>query len=104
MTDPLDPAHAMAELQAAARRLWAGVPGPPPVLPATLSARQLQALLDDLAARRDQISALRDQLGTFDEQLAGLQTALTPLLEWAKIWSGVERTVTDPWKPPPPPR
>jgi hypothetical protein len=96
MTGPLDPAHAMAELRAAAQRLWAGLPGPPPVLPATLSARQLQALLQDLTARREQIATLREQLGTFDEQLAGLQTALTPLLEWAKIWSGVERSMTEP--------
>jgi hypothetical protein len=86
----------MAELRAAAQRLWAGLPGPPPVLPATLSARQLQALLQDLTARREQIATLREQLGTFDEQLAGLQTALTPLLEWAKIWSGVERSMTEP--------
>jgi hypothetical protein len=94
----------MAQLQAAAQRLWAGLPGPPPpVLPATLSAHQLQALLDDLAARREQITTLREQLGTFDDQLAGLQTALTPLLEWARIWSGVERGVTDPWQPPPTP-
>jgi hypothetical protein len=97
------PDDALANLRAAAQRLWAGLPGAPPVLPATLSAEQLQAVLDDLAVRREQVQALRDQLGAFDEQLAGLQTALGPLLEWTRAWAGVERSVAEAWKLPPPP-
>jgi hypothetical protein len=96
--DPLDP---MAAWSAAVQRLWAGVPGAPPVPPATFSASRLQAVLDDLAARRGQVQALRDQLSAFDEQLAGLEAALAPLLEWTRVWSGVERAVTEVWKPPP---
>ena len=98
--DPLDP---VAAWRAAAQRLWAALPGAPPVPPATFSAARLQAVLDDVAARRGQVQVLRDQLSAFDEQLAGLEAALAPLLEWARAWSGVERAVTEVWKPPPPP-
>jgi hypothetical protein len=83
----------------------AGVPALPDPLvpPATSSAAQLQAVLDDLAARRAQVQALRAQLGLFDEQLAALETSLGPLLEWTRAWAGMERTMTDLWRPPPGP-
>jgi hypothetical protein len=89
---------------------WPAVPGMPDlsallgplVPPATLSARQLQAVLDDLAARRAQVQALRTQLGLFDEQLAALETSLGPVLEWTKAWAGMEQTMTNLWRPPPP--
>ena len=68
--------------------------------PATMSARQLQTVLDDIAARRAQVQALRDQLGLFDEQLAALETSLTPVLEWTRTWAGMEQAMTDLWQPP----
>jgi hypothetical protein len=87
---------------------WPAVPGMPDlsallgplVPPATLSARQLQAVLDDLAARRAQVQALRTQLGLFDEQLAALETSLGPVLEWTKAWAGMEQKMTNLWRPP----
>ena len=47
-----------------------------PATPATMSARQLQAVVDDIAARRSQVQALVAQLKVFDEQLATLETSL----------------------------
>jgi ABC-type transporter Mla subunit MlaD len=70
--------------------------------PATMSARQLQAVVDDIAARRSQVQALVTQLNTFDEQLAALETSLTPLLQWLRTWSELEGAVTDFWAPRPP--
>ena len=83
------------------------IPGMPPMpglsaTPATMSARQLQAVVDDIAARRSQVQALVTQLNTFDEQLAALETSLTPLLQWLRTWSELEGAVTDFWAPRPP--
>jgi hypothetical protein len=83
------------------------VPGAPrmpglPTGPATMSARQLQAVVDDIAARRSQVQALVTQLTAFDEQLAGLETSLQPLLQWLRTWSDLEGSVTDFWTPRPP--
>ena len=83
------------------------IPGMPPMpglsaTPATLSARQLQAVVDDIAARRSQVQALVTQLNTFDEQLAALETSLKPLLQWLRTWSELEGAVTDFWAPRPP--
>ena len=69
------------------------IPGMPPMpglsaTPATMSARQVQALVT--------------QLNTFDEQLAALETSLTPLLQWLRTWSELEGAVTDFWAPRPP--
>jgi hypothetical protein len=87
-----------------------GVPGLPALStvlgpltpPATLSARQLQAVLDDLAARRAQVQALQASLGLFDEQLAALETSLAPVLEWTRAWAGMEQAMTGFWRPPSP--
>ena len=68
--------------------------------PATMSARQLQAVLDDLSARRAQLQAMEAQLRAFDEQLGALETSLVPLRDWAQAWARVEGAVTDPWRPP----
>lgn len=89
---------------------WPAAPGMPDISallgplvpPATLSARQLQAVLDDLAARRAQVQALRTQLGLFDEQLAALETSLGPVLEWTQAWAGMEQKMTSLWRPPSP--
>ncbi len=86
---------------------WTGATGarPPtlpslPTPPATLSARQLQAVVDDIAARREQVQALRAQLEVFEEQLGTLEASLLPLLEWTRAWAGLEGAVTDLWRGP----
>ena len=78
-----------------------GMPGMPP-MPATMSARQMQAIVDDIGARRSQVQALVTQLTVFDEQLATLETSLQPLLQWLTTWSDLEGAVTDFWTPKPP--
>jgi hypothetical protein len=80
------------------------IPGMPPIsgmpaTPATMSARQLQAVVDDIAARRSQVQALVAQLTAFDEQLGALETSLRPLLQWLRTWSDLEGAVTDFWTP-----
>ena len=109
------PADLAAQLRAAADRLMAGwtsmagaggtaaggTPKMPdlPTMPATLSARQMEALLEDLAARRAQVQALRTHLEGFDEQLGTLEANLRPLLEWTRNWANVESTISDFWRP-----
>jgi hypothetical protein len=83
------------------------IPGMPPMpglsaTPATMSARQLQAVVDDIAARRSQVQTLIANLATFDEQLGALETSLRPLLQWLRTWSEMENAVTDFWTPRPP--
>ena len=83
------------------------IPGMPPIpgmpaTPATMSARQLQAVVDDIAARRSQVRALVGQLEAFDEQLGTLETSLRPLLQWLRTWADMECAVTDFWTPRPP--
>jgi hypothetical protein len=83
------------------------IPGMPPMpglsaTPATMSARQLQAVVDDIAARRSQVQALVAQLEAFDEQLGALETSLGPILQWLRTWSDLEGAVTDFWTPKPP--
>ena len=83
------------------------IPGMPPMpglsaTPATMSARQLQAVVDDIAARRSQVQALIANLTVFDEQLGTLETSLRPLLQWLRTWSDMESAVTDFWTPRPP--
>jgi outer membrane protein TolC len=101
MEEGADPVDLAKQLRAAADRLMSGPtghrPAGLPAPPATLSAQQLQAVLDDVAARRAQVKALQTQLGAFDEQLGTLEANLTPLLEWAGAWAGVESAMTDFW-------
>jgi hypothetical protein len=83
------------------------IPGMPPMpglpaTPVTMSARQLQAVVDDIAARRSQVQALIASLTVFDEQLGTLETSLRPLLQWLRTWSEMESAVTDFWTPRPP--
>jgi hypothetical protein len=77
-----------------------------PATPVTVSARQVQAVVDDVAARRSQVRALVAQLEAFDEQLGTLETSLRPLLQWLRTWADLEGAVTDFWtpRPPEPPR
>jgi hypothetical protein len=76
----------------------AQVPGPP-TMPATMSARQMDALLEDLAARRAQVQALMTQLEAFDGQLGSLEANLRPLVEWTRTWANVEGAIADFWRP-----
>jgi hypothetical protein len=69
-----------------------------PRLPATMSAAQVQAVLDELAARRAQVRALRDQLTSFDEQLGLLETGLRPVLEWTRTWADLEKSIESFWR------
>jgi hypothetical protein len=102
---PRTPAEFAAQLHAAADKLMSGWTGtarpalPPPVLPATLSTQQLQAVVADIAARRAQVQTLRTQLGAFEEQLEALEANLRPLLEWTQTWAGVEGAMTNLWRP-----
>jgi hypothetical protein len=73
-----------------------------PTTPMTMSARQLQAVVDDIAARRAQVQALVAQLEVFDEQLGTLETSLHPLLQWLRTWADMEGAVTDFWTQKPP--
>lgn len=76
----------------------APVPGLP-TMPATMSVRQMEALLEDLAARRAQVQALKTQLEAFDDQLGSLEANLRPLLEWTRTWANVEGSIADFWRP-----
>lgn len=80
----------------------AGTPSLPPLpkMPATMTADQVQALLDDLAARRAQVQALRTQLEAFDEQLGTLEATVRPFLEWTRTWADLEKTMSEFWRPP----
>jgi hypothetical protein len=111
-TAPRNPADLAAQLRAAADRIMAGwtsmagsaaggtasQPGLP-TMPATMSARQMEAVLEDLAARRAQVQALKTQLEGFDDQLGTLEANLRPLLEWTRTWANVESTIGEFWRP-----
>jgi hypothetical protein len=109
------PADLAGQLRDMADRLMAGwttaagaatrspsLPGLPtlPTLPATASAQQLQAVLDDLAARRAQVQALATQLEAFDQQLGSLEASLRPMLEWTRTWADLEKSMGEFWRLP----
>lgn len=115
---PRTPADLAGQLRAAADQIMAGwtkaagsavsgtapTPGLPtvpglPTMPATMSVRQMEALLEDLAARRAQVQALKTQLEAFDDQLGSLEANLRPLLEWTRTWANVEGSIADFWRP-----
>jgi hypothetical protein len=112
MTDaPRSPDELARALRDAVDRVmggWTAAAGSmrPPALPdlsaspATAWARQVEAVLDDLEARRAQVRALQAQLAGFDEQLGGLEASLRPLLEWTRTWTELERALGDFWSPP----
>jgi outer membrane protein TolC len=68
--------------------------------PATASARQVEAVPADLAARRAQVRALQEQLAGFDEQLGTLEASRRPLLERTRTWAELERALGGFWSPP----
>jgi hypothetical protein len=59
-------------------------------LPGALSATQLTAISNSVAAQRRSIEALKAQLSSFDEQLAVLEQIISPLTEWSRTWAGME--------------
>jgi hypothetical protein len=60
-------------------------------LPGALSAAQLTAIADGIAAQRRSIEALKAQLSSFDEQLAALEQLLGPLAQWSATWAELEK-------------
>jgi hypothetical protein len=86
----------LGQLRAAAEKAgipqpaWPGSPGLP-ALPGALSAAQMTAITDSIAAQRRSIAALQAQLSSFDEQLAVLESMLGPLAQWSKTWADVEQ-------------
>ena len=108
---PRTPAEFAEQLRAVADRMMAGwtgtsapasppaMPGLPP-LPATMSANQIQTLLDDIEARRAQVQALRTQLEGFDEQLGSFEAGVRPFLEWTRAWAALEKPMGAVWAPP----
>ena len=71
-----------------------------PAMPALLSTKQLEAIVNEIRTRREQVQALRAQLQLFDEQLAVLEASLLPLLEWSRTWAGMEQAMLDFWRLP----
>jgi hypothetical protein len=59
-------------------------------LPGTLSAAEVAAIADSIAAQRRSIEALKAQLSSFDEQLAVLEQILGPLVQWSSKWAELE--------------
>jgi len=59
-------------------------------LPGALSAAELTAIANGIAAQRRSIDALRAQLSSFDEQLAVLEKLLLPLAQWSSKWAELE--------------
>jgi hypothetical protein len=60
-------------------------------LPGAMSAAQMTAIADSIAAQRHSIEALKAQLSSFDEQLAALEQILGPLAEWSRTWAEFEQ-------------
>ena len=69
-------------------------------LPGALSAAQMNAIADSIAAQRRSIEALKAQLSSFDEQLAVLEQILSPLTEWSRTWAEVEGRLLNPGRGP----
>jgi hypothetical protein len=82
--------RAAAEKAGVPQPAWPGSPGMP-APPGALSAAQVTAITDSIAAQRRSIAALQAQLSAFDEQLAVLETMLGPLAQWSKTWADVEQ-------------
>jgi hypothetical protein len=62
-------------------------------LPGALSAAQMTAIADSIAAQRRSIEALQAQLTSFDEQLAALEQILGPMAEWSRTWAEFEQRI-----------
>jgi small-conductance mechanosensitive channel len=82
--------RAVAEQAEGLRPAWPASPGAV-TLPGGLSAAQMAAITDSIAAQRRSIEALKTQLSSFDEQLAMLESILGPLAQWTKTWADLEQ-------------
>jgi hypothetical protein len=66
-----------------------------PSPPGAMSAAQLRAVADMVAAQRASMAAMRAQLDAFDQQLAVFERVLEPLVEWSGSWARLEEAVGD---------
>jgi hypothetical protein len=66
-----------------------------PSPPGALSAAQLRAVAQTVAAQRRSIAAMAAQLEAFDQQLAVFERILDPLVEWSSTWARLEEAVGD---------
>ncbi len=66
-----------------------------PSPPGAMSAAQLRAVAEMVAAQRASIGGMRAQLDAFDQQLAVFQRILEPLVEWSGTWARLEEAVGD---------
>jgi hypothetical protein len=66
-----------------------------PSPPGALSAAQLGAVAQTVAAQRRSIAAMSAQLEAFDQQLAVFERILEPLVEWSSTWARLEEAVGD---------
>ena len=72
-----------------------------PSPPGALSAAQLRAVAQTVAAQRRSIAAMAAQLEAFDQQLAVFERILDPLVEWSSSWARLEEAVGDFVRPSP---
>ncbi len=66
-----------------------------PSPPGAMSAAQLRAVAEMVAAQRAGIAGMRAQLDAFDQQLAVFERILEPLVEWSGTWARLEEAVGD---------
>jgi hypothetical protein len=66
-----------------------------PSPPGALSAAQLGAVAQTVAAQRRSIAAMSAQLEAFDQQLSVFERILEPLVEWSSTWARLEEAVGD---------
>lgn len=66
-----------------------------PSPPGAMSAAQLRAVAEMVAAQRASIAGMRAQLDAFDQQLAVFERILDPLVEWSGTWARLEEAVGD---------
>ena len=66
-----------------------------PSPPGAMSAAQLRAVADMVAAQRASIAGMRAQLDAFDQQLVVFERILEPLVEWSGTWARLEEAVGD---------
>lgn len=66
-----------------------------PSPPGALSAAQLRAVAEMVAAQRASIAGMRAQLDAFDQQLEVFERILDPLVEWSSTWARLEEAMGD---------
>jgi hypothetical protein len=86
-----DRARGLAQGAVPARLGLPALPSPP----GAMSAAQLRAVAQGVAAQRTQIAAMQAQLEAFDQQLAVFERILGPLVEWSSTWARLEEAVAD---------